>query len=389
MILPLTRNTNPIWKQKFQNVKQISPEIKRLVRNMKETLELTSAVGLAAPQVGVPSRLFISNYGRLKETFINPKIIRYGKETNQIEEGCLSVPCTRGKVNRANEIELEYIDLKGNKKQARLSGYYARIAQHECDHLSSTFYLDRIIDKNDIYTYKPIKIIFFGTPSFGAIILKSLIGQQIVGEYKIPLVVTLPDKPSGRGQGLQASEVKRLAEEFNIPVVTPETLKDTKLIKRLRGLEPDFLVLSAYGKFLPREILEIPTKYPVNIHPSLLPKYRGPSPISTAILNGDRYTGVTVMVVSEKMDEGDILAAARQKTGSRDTTASLETKLASLGASLIHHVLHLATIGKIEARPQDHNKATYSKILKKEDGFIDWKNPPENLERLVRAYHPW
>jgi methionyl-tRNA formyltransferase len=140
---------------------------------------------------------------------------------------------------------------------------------------------------------------------------------------------------------------------------------------------------------LPKDILEIPTKYPVNIHPSLLPKYRGPAPVSTAILNGDKYTGVTMMVMSEKMDSGDILASARLKIAPRDTTASLETKLANLGASLIHHVLHLATIGKIEPQPQDHTKATYTKILKKEDGLINWKNPPENLERLIRAYYPW
>jgi len=389
MILPLTRNSDPIWKQKFQNVRQITPEIKRLVRDMKETLKLTSAVGLAAPQVGVPLRLFIINYARLKETFINPKIIRYGKETNQIEEGCLSVPCSRGNVNRTNEIEIEYTDLKGNKKAAKLSGYYARIAQHEHDHLYSTFYIDRILYKKDICTYKPIKIVFFGTPDFGATILKSLIGQKLVGEYKIPLVVTMPDKPAGRGQELAASPVKKLANEFNIPVITPETLKDAKFIKRLRDLEPDFLVLAAYGQFLPKEILEIPTKYPVNIHPSLLPKYRGPSPIPSAILNGDKYTGVTMMLMSGKMDSGDILAAARLKIALRDTTASLEAKLAELGASLIHHVLHLATIGKIEPQPQDHTKATYSKILKKEDGLIDWKNPPENLERIIRAYHPW
>lgn len=356
---------------------------------MRETLELTSAVGLAAPQVGVPLRLFIVDYARLKEVFINPKLISRAKETHQLEEGCLSVPCTRGKVTRANELEIEYSDLKGRRKQAKLTGYYARIVQHEYDHLSSIFYLDRIKEKKDIYTYEPIKIVFFGTPNFGAIILKSLIGQQIVGEYTIPLVVTAPDKPAGRGQELAASPVCKLANEFNIPVITPEILKDIKLIKRLGYLKPDFLVLAAYGKILPKEILAIPKKYPLNVHPSLLPKYRGPSPVSAAILNGDKYTGVTIMVMNEKMDSGDILAAARQKISLRDTTATLETKLANLGTNLIHYVLHLATTNKIKPYPQDSTKATYTKILKKEDGYIDWKKPPENLERMIRAYHPW
>jgi len=390
MILPLARNNHPVWKQKFQNIKKVTPEIKRAVHDMRETLNLTSGVGLAAPQVGLPWRLFIADYGHLKEVFINPRIIRHGKETNQLEEGCLSLPCTRGEVVRTNELEIEYLDLKSRKKVAKLTGYYARIVQHEYDHLSSTFYADRILDKNKIYRYAPIRIIFFGTSEFGAIILKSLAGQQIVGEYKIPLVVTAPDKPAGRGQEVAPSPVKNLASEFNISVETPEKLKgNSKFINKLKRLAPDFIVLAAYGKILPREILDLPKKAPINIHPSLLPKYRGPTPVSTAILTGDRYSGVTIIAMNEKMDEGDLLAAARLKIASRDTTQSLETKLATLGSNLTHHVLHLMTLDKIRPQPQDHTKATYTKVLEKKDGYIDWQTPPENLERIIRAYYPW
>jgi len=390
MILPLARDKDPIWKQKFQNIKKITPEIKKLVRDMRETLELTSAVGLAAPQVGKPLRLFIANYGHLKEVFINPWIASRGKETNPLEEGCLSVPCTRGEVARSKEVEIEYLDLKGHRKVAKLAGYYARIAQHEYDHLSSVFYADRILDKKKVYKYKPIKIVFFGTPEFGAIILKSLIGQQIVGEYTIPLVVTALDKPAGRGRQLTASQVKKLASEFGLPVETLQSLKgNTKFISKLKSISPDFIVLASYGKIIPREILEIPTKAPINIHPSLLPKYRGPSPISAAILAGNPSTGVTIMAMNEKMDEGDILAAAKVRISSRDTTESLGTKLANLGATLVLHVLHLMTLDKIQPQPQDSRQATYTKILEKKDGYIDWKKPPENLERMTRAYHPW
>ncbi|OGY23225.1 MAG: hypothetical protein A2172_02495 [Candidatus Woykebacteria bacterium RBG_13_40_15] len=390
MILKLTRNTDPIWKQKFQNVKKITPEIKKLVTDMMETVDITSAVGLAAPQVGAALRLFVISYGKLREAFINPKIVRRGKETNEIEEGCLSVPCVRGSVNRANEIEIDYQDLKGRPKKATLSGYYARIAQHEYDHLSSSFYTDRILDKKNLYTYKTIKIVFFGTSEFGSIVLKSLIGQKLAGEYEITLVVTAPNKPAGRGQESTVSPVKALADQFNIPIEVPTTLKNSSdLVNKLKSIEPDFIVLASYGKIVPKEILEIPKKAPLNVHPSLLPKYRGASPIQSAILSGDKYTGVSVMKMNEKLDSGDIFGSAHLTIKKTDTSESLSERLADLGASLTHHVLHILTVSDIKPKPQSPTGTSYTKILTKEDGFIDWKKPPENLERMIRAYHPW
>ncbi|OGY25791.1 MAG: hypothetical protein A2Z24_00465, partial [Candidatus Woykebacteria bacterium RBG_16_44_10] len=389
MILPLARHSAPIWKQKFKNISKISPEIKKLVADMRETLELTSGVGLAAPQVNAPLRLFIVDYGRLKEVFINPKITSYGKEADSIEEGCLSVPRVRGEVNRVVRIEIDYIDLNGVRKKATLSGYFARIVQHEYDHLSSVFYTDRVVDKKSLYTYKPIKIVFFGTPEFGAIILQTLYGQQLVGEYSIDLVVTTPDKPAGRGQQSTHSGVKKMAERFKLPVATPNTIGDKKFVSLLKKLEPDFIVLASYGKILPKEILSIPKKGALNVHPSLLPRYRGASPIAAAILNGDKSTGVTIMQMNEKLDEGDILAVVKTRISPKDTSETLSTKLAHLATRLIHYALHLAATDKIKLKPQDSRKATYTKLLKKADGYIDWKNPPKNLEAAIRAYYPW
>ncbi len=386
MILPFTRFNQSIWKKKFQNISAVTPEIKKLISDMKETLEITSGVGLAAPQVGAPYRIFITNYGKLKETFINPKMIRYGKESDELEEGCLSVPCVRGATTRPTEVEIEYLDEKGLKKRKVLTGYYARIAQHEYDHLSSTFYINRIIDKKKIYKYDQIRLVFFGTPDFGAVVLKALIGQQLAGEYKIELVVTAPDKPAGRGRQTNPSPVKELAEQFNLQI----TEKNPKeLINQLKIISPDFLVLASYGKILPKSILSTAKKAPLNVHPSLLPKYRGSSPIQTAIANGDQFTGVTIMKMNEKMDEGDILASARVRIGKKDTYGSLKTKLAEVGALLTHQVLHVMNMGEIKPRPQISGKATYTKKLTREDGFIDWKKPPVNLDNLIGAYHPW
>ena len=390
MILPLTKHTDGVWKHKFSNIPTITPDIKRLVADMKETLELTSGVGLAAPQVSKNLRLFIIDFGSLREVFINPKIIKYGKDTDEQEEGCLSVPGVRGMVNRPVQVEIEYLGIKGSKKKATLKGYYARIVQHEYDHLSSTFYINRILDKSKIYTYKPIKIVFIGTPVFGSTILRKLYGQQIVGEYIVQLVITAPDKPAGRGNLTLSSEVKQLANSFKLPVMEPVNVKNNKeLVSQLKALSPDFLIVASYGKILPQEMLGIPKKGSLNVHPSLLPKYRGPSPIQSAILNGDKYTGVTIMQMNEKMDEGDILSTARVRISVKDNSHSLSEKLASLGSTLIIQTIHLNFHNKLKPRLQNSKLATYSKIIKKEDGLIDWKKPPENLSNMIRAYYPW
>jgi len=357
---------------------------------MKETLELTSGVGLAAPQVDKNLRLFVIDYGSLKEVFINPKLSNYAKETNESEEGCLSVPGARGLVNRPTQVEIEYLDIKAKKKKTVLKGYYARIAQHEYDHLSSTFYTNRILDKSKIYTYKPIKIIFIGTPEFGATILKTLYGQHLVGEYTIPLVITATDKPAGRGNLPLRSEVKQLANRFKLPVVEPANITGNReLVLKLKSISPDFYVVASYGKILPKEMLDIPKKGSLNVHPSLLPKYRGPSPIQTAILNSDKSTGVTIMKMNEKMDEGDILSTSRMRISVKDNSQSLSEKLAKLGSNLILQTIHLHFHNKLKPRIQSKKLATYSKIIKKEDGMIDWKKPPENLNNMIRAFYPW
>ncbi|MEX0621405.1 MAG: methionyl-tRNA formyltransferase [Candidatus Woykebacteria bacterium] len=390
MILKLYRHRGKIWKQKFQSIKAISPQLKQLVKDMQETLELTSGVGLAAPQIGQPLRLFIVDYGELKETFINPKIIKREKEADEVEEGCLSVPGVRGLVSRSTGIEIDYIDIHGKKKRAILAGYYARIVQHEYDHLSSTFYTSHIVDKNKLYTYKPIKIVYFGTSEFAVPILKTLYGQQFVGEVEIPLVITAPDAPAGRGKTSTSSLVKLIATEFNLNIDTPASLKgNKKFVSKLKSLNPDFIVLASYGKIIPKEILEVPKKGSINVHPSILPKYRGPSPIGSAILAGDKSTGVTIIKMNEKMDEGDILGTARIRISTKDTAQSLSKKLADLSSKFILHILHLAHLEKIKAKPQNHKLATYTKIIRKEDGLINWKKPPQNLELIIRAYYPW
>lgn len=399
MILKITKNNDTVWKKKFSDIDPTDPNLPRIIADMQETLSFTMGVGLAAPQVGYPWRLFIVDYADLKETFINPKILSKNTETDFVEEGCLSIPGCRGLVERPTELEIEYFNLKGEHKKAKLTGFYARIIQHEYDHLGSTFYIDHIKKEKYLYRFEPIKLVYFGSSEFSATILFSLLGQSMIGDYEIQLVITSPDKPTGRGQKLQPSPVKVLANQFKVPTITPERLakkegEEFKLLnnevyEQIKALKPDILVLASYGKILPKEILELPKIAPVNVHPSLLPKYRGPAPIQAPLLNGDKYTGVTIMKMNDKMDEGDIYMKVRYQIKPDETADSLALSLSSLSKDLLHHVLHYLVLKKMKSRLQDQTKATYTTMIHKDDGKIDFNKAPKKLDRMIRAYYPW
>ncbi|MFH1180943.1 MAG: methionyl-tRNA formyltransferase [bacterium] len=229
---------------------------------------------------------------------------------------------------------------------------------------------------NDTKKMSRLKIIFIGTPEFGAIILDKLIENG----YKPVLVITAPDKPVGRKQTITPSPVKITAQKHKI-----------KVGDRISNIsEPvDLIIVAAYGKILPKNILEIPKYGCLNVHPSLLPKYRGPSPIQMAILNGDKETGVTIMKMDEKIDHGQIISNSKFLISNKFTYKELHDELAKLGAKLLSKTIPDWINGKIKPVPQDETKATYTKIIKKEDGMVGWKSPIDYIERQVRALNPW
>ncbi len=227
------------------------------------------------------------------------------------------------------------------------------------------------------------KIIFLGTPEFGAIILTELIKSG----HKPFLVITEPDKPIGRNQTMTPPPVKVLAEKYKIVVVQPERIKDCKL--EIKNLGPDLGIIAAYGQILPKDILDIPQYGFINVHPSLLPKYRGPSPIQSAILTGDEKTGATIMRVAEKMDSGPILSQKEITISQNETFTSLHNKLADLGAKLLIESIPKLLAGKLPPMSQDETKATYTKIIKKEDGEIDWNKSAKEIDGQIRAFSPW
>lgn len=229
------------------------------------------------------------------------------------------------------------------------------------------------------------RIVFFGTPSFAVPSLKALIKgpDQVVG------VVTQPDREKGRGRKVIFSPIKELTLQYGLNLFQPEKLKEEKFQNEIRKLEPDLIIVVAFGQILPPSLLNLPKYGAVNVHASLLPKYRGAAPIAWAILNGEEVTGVTTMKMDEGLDTGDILLQEEVFIGERETTESLQNRLADIGGQLLVKTLVKMKTGEIQPVPQDHSKATYAPSLKKGDGTIDWKKSALEIDRQVRAFHPW
>jgi len=229
------------------------------------------------------------------------------------------------------------------------------------------------------------RIAFFGTPSFAAPSLQVLIDgpDEVVG------VVCQPDRPAGRGQRLSAPPVKELALARGLPVLQPEKVRTPDFLAQLRAWRPDLAVVAAYGRILPLSVLELPRLGCINVHASLLPRYRGAAPIQWAILRGEAETGITIMQMNERMDEGDILLQEATPIGADETYGELQGRLAALGAGTLMRALSAQERGELVPRPQDPSQATLAPMIKKEDGRIDWSLSAAEIARCVRGFAPW
>jgi methionyl-tRNA formyltransferase len=228
------------------------------------------------------------------------------------------------------------------------------------------------------------RLAFFGTPEFA---VPSLRACMAVGS--VVAVVTQPDRPRGRGQHVQASPVKEEAERAGIPVLQPPKLKGTDFGARLRALEPEVAVVTAYGRILPQDVLDAPRRGCLNVHASLLPRWRGAAPIQWAIASGDAETGVCLMQMEAGLDTGPVLASLREPILASDTSGSLHARLAELGGALLREALPRFLAGELTATPQPETGVTLARMVTKDDGRLDWTRPAEELERRVRAFNPW
>lgn len=231
-----------------------------------------------------------------------------------------------------------------------------------------------------------MRVVFLGSPAFAVPSLTALTHSDNVD---IPLVVTQPDRPAGRGRKLTPPPVKLAALELGLPVFQPETLRDDDAVARLRDAAPDVLVVVAYGELLRRNVLQMTPAGCLNVHPSLLPRYRGAAPIPAAILNGDTTTGVSIMRLVRKLDAGPIVTQVEAGVLADDTTGSLGTRLAGIAAEMLPEVVARYVAGKLTTVEQDEDAATHTREWTTADAQIDWSLPAQQIERLVRAADPW
>ena len=230
-----------------------------------------------------------------------------------------------------------------------------------------------------------MRIVYMGTPDFAVPTLRALLGSthEVVGAF------SQPDRPKGRGYKLVPPPVKELALSHGVPVYQPVKMRDGTALEILKKLKPDVIVVAAYGRILPKEILELPAYGCINVHASLLPRYRGAGPVQWSVINGEKITGVTTMFMGEGLDTGDILEQTQIAIGSEETAGELMDRLADLGAQLLLHTLTLLESGKAVRTVQDEALATYAPMLQKSDGELDFSQPAQKLHDRIRGVSPW
>ena len=232
---------------------------------------------------------------------------------------------------------------------------------------------------------KTARIIFMGTPEFAVPALRALHKN----DHDVVLVVTQPDCPKGRGRQISAPPVKKAAVDLGYTILQPPSVRSSEFSNIITKYEPDFIVVVAFGRIITKNILDIPKIAAINIHASLLPKYRGAAPIQWAIINGETKTGVTTMLMDEGLDTGDILLSSQVEISNDETSGTLHDRLSNLGADLLMQTLNAFETGDIHPVPQDHSQATYAPMFKKNDGHIGWKKPAQSLEMFIRGMTPW
>lgn len=228
-----------------------------------------------------------------------------------------------------------------------------------------------------------MRVIFMGTPDFAVPSLEALLTK-----HEVVLVVTQPDKPKGRGKKMVPTPVKACALEHSIPVLQPEKVKEPEFVEQLRSYEPDLIAVTAFGQILSEPILEMPKYGCINVHGSLLPKYRGAAPMQWSIIDGEKVTGITTMYMAKGLDSGDMLLKAEVEITDEDTFATIHDKMAVTGANLLLDTLDQLEAGTLERIPQDHDAATYAPMITKETGHIDWSKNRQDIINLIRGLNP-
>ncbi len=372
----------PVLRKKARPVKKMNKSVLSLLDDMWETMRAAEGVGLAATQVGALQRVVVVDVDEDPIELINPVIVaRAGNEEGI--EACLSVPGLMGEVERAERVTVKAWDRDGKPFWLDAEGLLARVVQHELDHLDGVVFVDRASSLTKIEPPPRLRAVFMGTSQFAVPAL-----QALAKHHEVVAVVTRPDRPVGRRQVMVAPPVKETAEELELPVWQPRNCRSPEFREKLAGLEPEVLVVVSFGEILPQSILDIPALGAVNVHASLLPRYRGAAPIQHAIMKGDERTGVTLMKMARRLDAGDIILQASMAVEPDDTYATLEPKLARLGAKVLLKGLQRLNDDDFQAVPQPEERATVAPSLTREDERIEWECPAGELDKKIRALYP-
>lgn len=389
MKLDIQKHNNPILRAETEEVSDFGMEFQNFVDDMIETMRAENGVGLAAPQVNSKQKVIVCEFqteNKEEETFpkpfpltvvVNPRIVKSSKETKDMVEGCLSFPGLEVIVNRPKKVTVEGLDRFGNKISIDADDLQARVLQHETDHLNKILLIDHI---------KEIDIVFIGTGSLGAPALEML---AIDPQYNIKAVITGDSKTVSRNHTQKFNIIETIAKKYELPIIKTENIKNPEVIARIKALKPKLGVMADFGQIISKEILDIPKYGIINIHPSLLPKHRGPSPVQQTILNGDKTAGVTLILTGEKMDAGDIISQVSVKLRGTENTTILKEYLAEVGANLLLNSIPYYITGDLKPTPQNNSKATYNKLFKKEDGFVDENTSKVIVDRKIRAFSEW
>jgi methionyl-tRNA formyltransferase len=374
-------------------------QLVQLVEEMKAALDPEiEGVALAAPQIGISSRIFIVRKDRTLplpaageaksppplpevEVYINPEIVKTSRKTAPMDEGCLSVRGVYGTAKRHERVTIKARGVDGSHIMRGAGGLMAQIFEHEIDHLNGILFTDHAERLIRIPRGPQSSFVYFGTPSVASETLETLITHG----YVPVLVVTSPDAPKGRGLTLTPSPTKQIALSHGIPVITPESL-DEKTVAALQKLECDYALCVAYGKIFPEALINTFPKGVLNVHYSLLPKYRGATPLETALLNGEAETGVTVQKMAKELDAGDIIAQETTDIEETETARELRPRLIAMGADLLVRTIPEYLSGDLVPIPQDPSQATRAYKIKKEDGELSMSASGEENWNKYRAY---
>lgn len=375
-----------------QKVGFFGKDLIQQVETMAKVLRKEGGIGLAANQIGVNNQVLVTEFNDPdnKDTIpfhalVNPEIVDFSEEIDCLDEGCLSIPPVELPVDRSTKIKVKAQNTQGKKIKLTAKGLFARVLQHEIDHLNGILFTDRVKEKylTEHPFLKNAKITFIGSGEFAATILKGLLSLDL----QVNLVISESAKPAGRSSGMRPTPVSDMANRAKVKLIETDNIKTNA--KEIAQSSPDLIILSDFGQIIPQEILKLAKTAPINLHPSLLPKYRGSTPIQTAILNGDKETGVSMMVMTPELDKGPVLAQIKTEIYAEENALELEKRLSVMAMKLIYEVLPALVELKLKPIEIDNSESSFTKKFKKEDGLIDWSKTPQEIDRKIRALFPW